>query len=1821
MSTYAEVITDAIEEKFLPMLRDAPAGHCMKLSGVADATLNSLWQRFTAQVPALECFILSPPPAAGARYIHATKLIEKRNLATAPLLVLCPATLRTAAEDSFGNATFTELDLSDIDERVQQSLIKKAAAYPALGPVLDYLKTTNVPVEKRNRFLLQALAAPQPASIGQALHLLDLIPDSHLLLEAGRVRMRLNFNQDCLSRLCEFTKTLYDRLSHLPIGSGPEAIDLRQQLAEMLRTHEQKKSPADLAQLIYQHYPALYFEYWPIPELNSDLTLKLTVEELKSVTPGALQRNADGELTLMVGQGQPVKVKLRLSTDPKPDNVAELAQYRVAVMQVVGAGEYECVNEQFDRWPNTRTKAKTAWRDHTFKFDANTLDPGYSYFLRVFALDNLGTILNANDDFRDPEDQTAWVRLQKSAHPQAADRSLVKGRWLSDSETFLFLIDTDTDPTPTETSRREKVSSVNQSYFRYRLDLLHKREPAVRKLSPTPNDDWGWLNEAGRQTTSHFQIKYAESPYNFQLAVSSKLRQFQQWLLQHPEVLGRLEVLPPVAGQPLAADVFSAADSSLAEHPAAPDFLAHRHAFFRLVAAELPTGDGIYETFDLAQHRAEVTAYVQAYARLLAALHTDQARWPDLTESERNTLQEYLLAVQQLDLVSISGRLPDTQERYAALLISPLHPLRLGWQLGLLDLFEQWEMLTRDSFDQQLPYWTEEVESLFFGRLQPTNHPLLVGDASGQPYEYAGELCFGWGILTRGTALSVADLSAGSSRSLVQYLQQVLDLTGTVGVIENDVDGQVVETHLRNYLALHPYTEQLTLNIFNPGEGRVFHDVLLALERDAAARTIRYEIRLFTQQHSLVQEGEAFTRLLNPASSQTEEAEAFSEPSRNRLFPKLRLSINSTEEFVRQPAAFDAHLSFLVNPFPLRPKIYSPAPAVRPAFYLNGLAVEPHVEFASEQAPESYAWTRYLVPAPAPAGATPVSTALAMAFAHLSQFTAACLANRPTEALPATELQLSSRETVLIDNIHSHSDWVVTFDRHLGPELFDLPVTADQTPFLLDFVPGKQFLGVSTFLTSKPGAELAHMLTPVVQKLVGSLTSTTVEAQTKLILNDLRTVSGSLVMNLSSQPTENRISEYAGIALAKRLLEKQWLLEHQFIIPLDLHQHLFHSAEATSQQRADLLLVDVDVANRTVHLQVVEIKTREQALSSAARNQLFDDINGQITNTIDLLERRFTADPYGSHIRFDQVLRARELSELLAFYAARAARYGLLAGSDLAVLTTFLHQLPELPYQLEFTRRGLVFNLTSPVRVERHEIAGTIFYHVGQSGIQALLDPESEFNTRRPTQDWHRLAADLTRRPTPGVADASSLAPVAAPVPNILALPATSPHTPPVISVPPAPVASLPPAAALPPPAAPAAVVAPIAPTPVAASGPPPFDLYIGDTEASAQYGMLGRTAGGQQVALDLNGTQTISLFGVQGAGKSYSIGTITEMVLQSIPHINSLPKPLAGVIFHYSQSQDYKPEFTSMVGPNTKTGEVNRLREWYDARPQGIADVVLVVPEAKLAERRAEYPDLQVEPLALSSAELGIADWRFLMGTTGSQALYIKHLNSIMRSLRGNLTLEGLRAAVETSALLSTAQRELALSRLTLAADYIDDSVRLGRLLVPGRLLVVDLRDEFLDQDDALGLFVIMLNIFANTRLPDGQPFNKFIVFDEAHKYMGNEELTDSIVTAIREMRHKGVSLLIASQDPPSLPNAIIELSTAVLVHRFNSPQWLKHVQKSIVQFDKLTPADLSQLGPGEAFLWANRATSKVITQQPVKIITRPRVTQHGGGTMKASE
>ncbi|MBR7902976.1 ATP-binding protein, partial [Burkholderia cenocepacia] len=177
-----------------------------------------------------------------------------------------------------------------------------------------------------------------------------------------------------------------------------------------------------------------------------------------------------------------------------------------------------------------------------------------------------------------------------------------------------------------------------------------------------------------------------------------------------------------------------------------------------------------------------------------------------------------------------------------------------------------------------------------------------------------------------------------------------------------------------------------------------------------------------------------------------------------------------------------------------------------------------------------------------------------------------------------------------------------------------------------------------------------------------------------------------------------------------------------------------------------------------------------------------------------------------------------------------------------------------------------------------------------------------------------------------------------------------------------------------------------------------------------------------------------------------------------------------------------------------------------------------------------------------------------------------------------------------------------------------IRDTASLTDVVKPGRLIIVDLRDEFIEKDEALGLFVVLLQLFADARI-DGRSFNKLVVFDEAHKYIESPDLVAGLIEVVREMRHKGVSIMVASQDPPSVPVSLIELSSQIIMHKFNSPAWLKHIQKANAALVNLTPERMALLKAGEAYVWSSKATDDSFSKGAVKLRCRPRVTQHGGG------
>ena len=102
---------------------------------------------------------------------------------------------------------------------------------------------------------------------------------------------------------------------------------------------------------------------------------------------------------------------------------------------------------------------------------------------------------------------------------------------------------------------------------------------------------------------------------------------------------------------------------------------------------------------------------------------------------------------------------------------------------------------------------------------------------------------------------------------------------------------------------------------------------------------------------------------------------------------------------------------------------------------------------------------------------------------------------------------------------------------------------------------------------------------------------------------------------------------------------------------------------------------------------------------------------------------------------------------------------------------------------------------------------------------------------------------------------------------------------------------------------------------------------------------------------------------------------------------------------------------------------------------------------------------------------------------------------------------------------------------------------------------------------------------------------------------------------------RHADVTrtIFVASQDPPSVPASLIELSSQIILHKFNSPNWLKHIQKANSALASLTPEKLSTLKPGEAYVWSSKATDIAFCQGALRIRCRPRVTHHGGATETA--
>lgn len=1863
----------ALESVLLPrltgFLASRQAGHCMRVTDLDRDLMVRLAGPLRAAVPSATVVVLGDAALrvqAPELTVTSTKLVELRNpLPTGeqrpPLLVFVPNDLRVAAEDSFGVATFEHIPLEGVYSELAKRLIAELppSLRAALESSLQVLRQGDAPWPYADdasvaRFLLTGkLNDQEPEALGAALFELALVPDFRLLSRPENAPARIARNRQCVETITASTRTARVRALEVGLSDSP----FRKQLGEFFATLD-VSHPREWTRTIVRDraYWPLAFHQWPFEDGGRSPEAIFIGDVELSDLPLVGPDTTDPRLTELIGhrvlpvsKTGPKKFSVTFRVDPPPARVQGLTRFVAEVLSR-------------HQGPTGLRRRKSVWQ--------GTKDSGAISFTSLGKVDweegwhSVRVYAETADGERIP-----LLDRQKQALRVGADAQELQP---NESDVFYVLADEAVEIDPPQRAV-PRDASVMHALFRARFSAVAQdRESANISITGC-----AWVDRNARSGVTHetLEVRLGKEG-KAHVVISGLLAQLERALLSNPRQTRCLRLDIPLTGEPRI--------SAFGDWPASEEaqtFIAARVAYFAAVAQNdlrLLLQVHLPDLTDSAQN------YAAAYQAWLDALHlragTADAAMVSAALKELHcalTLDTVSIVLEDYQGVQREALLLGPTHPLRAAWHTAWSALGSLWLARCLQGPREFIVPTRDAILKQLaPSGFPPVlpfaeapgrTALAVDNLTPFWSVYAAADEP-DPRGLVGELCATFGLSEPSIGGSTIDGAYLTSRVVRYLLQHPYVRTLTVNAFNAGRAGALADV----LLALQRQPEFADLH----------YDVKLFVPDPAAPGTGDALLGLLTPDSGAgAKEADAFSTPDSPLHPKLRLAirslqEFRDDPQAHAahltflldVFPAAAIRADVVRE--AEEASF---VHGLVQPYAvayredeqsvtwLRRPLHHPAQPIEGAEALSDLLAL--VARTVSEATATVARGQYLPHARPVVGLS--LSADERALLHqvhevsdwvltidrnlgIEFFDHRRHATRPDYLIDHSPVAGSSSHRVAIT-----SRSVTELRALLSPVLGDYGILGSDSHALvmldqLRFLSGRMALKLLSSPTQRAeavGLALsrlflehqgvfqnqivvpldAHLeLYAILRRNAEELGDAVSFRRTDLALFDLDIQTRTLTCRLVEVKCYSAVGDLSAYVqlkndVAEQISQSERVLQHHFD-PL-LHQVDRPDRAIKSQELSSLLEFYLDRAQR--HGIILPDAAQE---ARYFLRHLDESYQLQFTRSAVIFDFRKPGTEQPQHengIEFYRI--GRDLIGQLLNSAAREAEgtrapTATDAGDRTSVLTQELLDrrslAPDVPTYATAAflspprNRTLDWSESGPIPTP---------YPAGPSVPSGapVREPSASAATGMPGAP---RGGDLpvNSSPTPA-SPISTPSPDPASASDGILIPAPPTVRPLLPSVPNAGATSQPADSPLVPTAA-SGNGGPRATPPereITASHPTPYDILLGATGITPQYGLLGEVAG-RKVALDLNQTHTISLFGVQGGGKSYTLGSIAEMAALPIPGINHLPHPLATVIFHYSPTMDYKPEFTSMVSPNSVDEQIRILRENYGAEARALSDLVLLVPADKLAERQAEYPGIQVLPLKFAPSELKAAHWKFLMGAVGNQATYIRQVVRIMRTLRDDITLEGLRAAIAGSS-LSDHLKELASTRIDLAAQYIDDTVSISEVVRPGRLIIVDLRDEFIEKDEALGLFVVLLQLFADARI-DGHSFNKLVVFDEAHKFIDSPDLVAGLIEVVREMRHKGVSILVASQDPPSVPVSLIELSTQIILHKFNSPAWLKHIQKANAALGSVTPERMTQLKAGEAYIWSSKATDDTFTRGAVRLRCRPRVTQHGGATRLAT-
>ncbi|KAK2739634.1 hypothetical protein FQN55_009370 [Onygenales sp. PD_40] len=328
-------------------------------------------------------------------------------------------------------------------------------------------------------------------------------------------------------------------------------------------------------------------------------------------------------------------------------------------------------------------------------------------------------------------------------------------------------------------------------------------------------------------------------------------------------------------------------------------------------------------------------------------------------------------------------------------------------------------------------------------------------------------------------------------------------------------------------------------------------------------------------------------------------------------------------------------------------------------------------------------------------------------------------------------------------------------------------------------------------------------------------------------------------------------------------------------------------------------------------------------------------------------------------------------------------------------------------------------------------------------------------------------------------------------------------------------------------------------------------------------------------VYANVNAPWSTFICGSQGSGKSHTLSCMLENSLLQPSCTGNVSSPLTGLVLHYDK-------FTGI-----ETGQLCEAAYLSTKIPVR----VLVSPSnyAHMAELYANLPGLpegaqrpKVSRMYFREDQLTLGMMKDLMAVSGNGTtpLYMEVVTKVLREMaeqsqgRRGIDFQEFRSRLREARFTKDQNGPLEM-RLQLLESFLQkpSTGMLGKYRTTnpalpeenvwdfpkGSLTIIDLSCPFVDENDACSLFNIGLSIFMERRSESG----RIVALDEAHKFLTTNSreainLTDSLLSIVRQQRHLATRVIIATQEP-TLSLSLLDLCNVTIVHRFTSPAWYK--------------------------------------------------------------